>query len=102
MILLQLPLILKNIYNNIIPVIILTKIKKFYNSLGHKTRIVINCTLALSLPLLFISVFSSYAYFTPFQYELLIISDELSATARSILSTGFIGAFLFNYLEKTE
>lgn len=82
--------------------IILTKIKNFYTSLGHKTRIVIKCTLALALPLLIISSLSSFADFTPFQYELLIISDDLSATARSVLSTGFIAAFLFNYLEKTE
>ena len=54
------------------------------------------------MSLLFISFFSHYADFTPYQYELLIISDELSATARSILSIGFIGAFIFNYLEKTE
>mgnify|MGYP006992185827 CR=1 FL=1 len=80
----------------------MTKIKNFYTSLGHKTRIVIKCTFALALPLLFISIFSNFAYFTPLQYELLIISDELSATARSILSTGLIGAFIFNYLEKTE
>ncbi|MBQ7114785.1 MAG: hypothetical protein IJN94_00050 [Clostridia bacterium] len=80
----------------------MTKIKNFYNSLGQKSRLVIKCTLALSMSLLFISFFSHYADFTPYQYELLIISDELSATARSILSIGFIGAFIFNYLEKTE
>ena len=65
-------------------------------------RIVIKCTMALSLPLLFISIFSNYANFTPFQYEMLLISDELSATARATLSIGLIGAFIFNYLEKTE
>ena len=80
----------------------MTKIKNFYNSLGRLTQIVIKCTLALALPLLFVSIFSGYAHFTPFQYELLIISDELSATARAILSTGFIAAFIFNHLEKTE
>ncbi len=80
----------------------LTKIKNFYNALGRKSRIVIKCTLALALPLLFISIFSSFANFTPFHYELLIISDDLSATARAILSTGLIGAFILNYLEKTE
>ncbi|MBE6800114.1 MAG: hypothetical protein E7529_02785 [Ruminococcaceae bacterium] len=80
----------------------MTKIKSFYKSLGHKARIVIKCTLALALPLLFMSIFSDFAHFTPFQYELLILSEELSATARSILSTGIIGAFVFNFLEKTE
>lgn len=89
-------------YNNIVLVIILTKIKNFYNSLGRLSRLVIKCTLALALPLLFISIVSIYAHFTPFQYELLLISDELFATARSILSIGFIGAFIFNYLEKKE
>lgn len=82
--------------------ITLTQIKNYYNSLGRKTKTVIKCALALALPLLFISIFSNYAHFTPFQYELLIVSDELSATARSILSTGLIGAFILNYLEKME
>ncbi|MEE1504781.1 MAG: hypothetical protein UGF89_11125 [Acutalibacteraceae bacterium] len=80
----------------------MTQIKNYYNSLGRKTKTVIKCALALALPLLFISIFSNYAHFTPFQYELLIVSDELSATARSILSTGLIGAFILNYLEKME
>lgn len=80
----------------------LTKIKNIYNSLGQKSRIVIKCTLALALPLLFVSIFSNYAHFTPFQYELLIVSDELSTAARSILSTGVIGAFILNHLEKKE
>jgi hypothetical protein len=80
----------------------LTKIKNFYSSLGRKTRIVIKCTLALSLPLLIVSIFSNLGYFTPYHYELLIVSDDLSATVRSILATGFIGAFILNYLEKME
>ena len=99
---LHFPLISKYICSNINWVMKLTKIKNYYNSLGRTSKAVAKCTLALALPLLFISLFSGYAHFTPFQYELLIISDELFLTARSILTTGVIGTFILNYLEKAE
>ena len=87
---------------NIKLVIILSKIKNYYNSLGKVSRLVFKCTLALSMPLLFVSVLSYHADFLPYRYSLLIIADDLLATARSILTTGLIGAFILNYLEKKE
>ena len=80
----------------------MSKIKKYYNSLGKVSRTIFKCTLLLSAPLILLSLLSDYADFTPYQYRLLIISDELLSTARSVLATGLIGTIILNSIEKTE
>jgi len=63
---------------------------------------VIKSALTLSLTFFLLGVFANYAHFTPFHYELLLISDELLATSRAFLSIGLVGTLIFNYLEKKE
>ncbi len=82
--------------------ITLSNIINFYKTLGSNTRLVIKTTLILFTTFFFLGSFANYADFIPFHYELLLISDELLATARAFLSIGLIGAFIFNHLEKKE
>lgn len=81
-------------------VIILNKMIDFYKTLGPNTRRIIKSALTLSFVLMFLGVFSNYAYFLPCQYEFLLISDQLLVTSRTFLVIGFVGALVFNYLEK--
>ncbi|MGN1317110.1 MAG: hypothetical protein ACI4VW_08650 [Acutalibacteraceae bacterium] len=72
----------------------------FYKTLGPNTRRIIKSALTVSFILVFLGVFSNYAYFLPCQYEFLLISDQLLITSRTFLVIGFVGALVFNYLEK--
>lgn len=84
---------------------LMTKLKKAYEgyrSLGSNTRLIIRITLILFFTLILASAYTLTATHAENHYELLLLTDGLVESAKSVSGIGFIGMLIVGVAEGKE